>query len=111
MICKRKFQKDETVAQVTTKEEEAHLFGATYFSTKKSYFWMIGSGCTNQMTYDRNLFKEFVFMENKKDRIGNDDYISVIPRTSKYLSRSKIWKFWKFLSTVINGKWPTKRAL
>jgi len=27
------------------------------------------------MTYDRNLFKEFTFMGNKKVRIGNGDYI------------------------------------
>ena len=37
---------------------------------------MIDSGCTNHMTYDKNLFKEFIFMENKKVRIGNGDYIS-----------------------------------
>ena len=78
MICKSKFQKDETVAQVTTEEEEEeedHLFVATCFSTKKSDFWMIDSGCTNHMTYERNLFKEFIPMENKKVRIGNGDCI------------------------------------
>ncbi|XP_049397371.1 uncharacterized protein LOC125861547 [Solanum stenotomum] len=75
VICKSKFQKDETVAQVTTEEEEEHLFVATCFSTKKSDFWMIDSGCTNHMTYERNLFKEFIPMENKKVRIGNSDCI------------------------------------
>ncbi|XP_049345458.1 uncharacterized protein LOC125809975 [Solanum verrucosum] len=43
VICKNKFQKVETIAQVTSEEEEEeeeedHLFVATYFSTKKSDF-------------------------------------------------------------------------
>ncbi|XP_049352008.1 uncharacterized protein LOC125816445 [Solanum verrucosum] len=73
VICKNKFQKDETIAQVTTEEEEDHLFVATCFSTKKFDFWMIDSDCTNHMTYERNPFKEFIPMENKKVRIGNGD--------------------------------------
>ena len=44
VICKSKFQKDETVAQVTTEEEEDHLFVTNYSSTKKSDFWIIDKG-------------------------------------------------------------------
>ncbi|XP_049362599.1 uncharacterized protein LOC125827335 [Solanum verrucosum] len=76
VICKSKFQKDETVAQVTTEEEEQdHLFVGTCFSTKKYDFWMIDCGCTNHMTYERNLFKEFIPMENKKVIICYGDCI------------------------------------
>ena len=74
MICKNKSKKYEAEAQVTKKKKEDHLFVATS-STKKSDFWMIDSGCTNHMTYDKTLFKEFFPLENKKIRIGNGDYI------------------------------------
>ncbi|XP_060170424.1 uncharacterized protein LOC132601344 [Lycium barbarum] len=75
VICKNKSPKYEADAQVANEEEEEHLFVATYFSTKKSDFWMIDSGCTNHMTYDINIFKEFMSMENKEVRIENGDYI------------------------------------
>ncbi|XP_019246612.1 PREDICTED: uncharacterized protein LOC109226279 [Nicotiana attenuata] len=75
VICKGKYQKHEADAQVANEEEEDHLFVATILSTKKSDFWLIDSGCTNHMTYDRNLFKEFTSIGNKKFRIGNGDYI------------------------------------
>ncbi|XP_019263915.1 PREDICTED: uncharacterized protein LOC109241607 [Nicotiana attenuata] len=74
VICKGKYQKHEADAQVAN-EEEDHLFVATILSTKKSDFWLIDSGCTNHMTYDRNLFKEFTSIGNKKVRIENSDYI------------------------------------
>ncbi|XP_075088273.1 uncharacterized protein LOC142170294 [Nicotiana tabacum] len=77
LICKGKSQKHKADAQVANEEEEDHLFVATLLSTKKFDFWMTDSGCTNHMTYDRNLFKEFKSMENKKVRIGNGDYILV----------------------------------
>ena len=66
---------DLSLDTITEEEEEDHLFVATCFSTKKSDFWMIDSACTNHMTYERNLFKEFIPMENKKVRIGNGDCI------------------------------------
>ncbi|XP_019257121.1 PREDICTED: uncharacterized protein LOC109235461 [Nicotiana attenuata] len=75
VICKGKYQKHEADAQVANEEEEDHLFVATILSTKKSDFWLIDSGCINHMTYDRNLFKEFTSIGNKKVRIGNGDYI------------------------------------
>ena len=79
VMYKDKFQKDEAVAQATIEEEEEeeedHLFVATCFSIKKSNFWMIDSDCKNHMTYERNLFKEFIPMENKKVRIEIDDCI------------------------------------
>ncbi|XP_059280984.1 uncharacterized protein LOC132034611 [Lycium ferocissimum] len=75
LICKNKCPNYEADAQVANEEDEDHLFMTTYFSTKKSDFWMIDSGCTNHMTYDRNIFKEFMSMKNKKVRIRNGDYI------------------------------------
>ncbi|XP_019257892.1 PREDICTED: uncharacterized protein LOC109236130 [Nicotiana attenuata] len=75
VICKDKYQKHEADAQVANEEEEDHLFVATILSTKKSDFWLIDSGCTNHITYDRNLFNDFTSIGNKKVRIGNGDYI------------------------------------
>nr|XP_009611084.1 uncharacterized protein LOC104104649 [Nicotiana tomentosiformis] len=74
VIYKGKSQKHEADAQVAN-EEEDHLFVAILLSTTKSDFWIIDSGCTNHMTYDRNLFKEFTSMGNEKVRIENGDYI------------------------------------
>ena len=39
--------------------------------------WLIDSGCTNHMTYDQGLFKEFDKTVTSKVRIGNRAYISV----------------------------------
>ncbi|XP_060190409.1 uncharacterized protein LOC132619565 [Lycium barbarum] len=75
VICKNKSPKYEADAHVANEEEEDHLFVATYFSTKKSNFWMIDNGYTNHMTYDINIFREFMSMENKKVKIRNGDYI------------------------------------
>jgi len=68
------------------------------FSTKKSDFWMIDSGCTNHMTYERNLFKEFIPMENKKVRIGNGD---CIPAKGKGFVSTKINSGTKIISDVL----------
>ncbi|KAH7576626.1 hypothetical protein JRO89_XS01G0120000 [Xanthoceras sorbifolium] len=59
VICKRKFQKLEADAQVADQDKEDLMFVATCFSTRSSSeCWLIDSGCTNHMTYDRTIFKE-----------------------------------------------------
>lgn len=67
VICKSKFQKNETVAHVTIEEQEDYLFVEIYFSTKKFDFLMIDSDYTNHMTYEINIFKKFNPMENKSN--------------------------------------------
>ena len=64
-------------AQIAEKDDEDQIFMATCFSTKSSSeCWLIDSGCTNHMTYDRTLFKDLQSTEITKVRIGNGDYIS-----------------------------------
>jgi len=77
VICKNKFQMREADAQIAEKDDEDQIFVATCFSTKSSSeCWLIDSGCTNHMTYDRTLFKDLQSTEITKVRIGNGDYIS-----------------------------------
>ena len=67
----------EADAQIAEKDDEDQIFVATCFSTKSSLeCWLIESGCTNHMTYDRTLFKDLQSTEITKVRIGNGDYIS-----------------------------------
>eukprot|EP00256_Glycine_max_P069898 XP_025984493.1 uncharacterized protein LOC113001847 [Glycine max] len=64
--------------QIANQEEEDHLFVATCFlSSESSESWLIGSGCTNHMTFDRALFKDLRPTNVTKVRIGNGDYISI----------------------------------
>lgn len=68
----------KNVAQVAEKEEEEQLFMASCFSTcHSSEKWLIDSGCTNHMTFDRNLFKELDTLVVSKVKIGNGEYIKV----------------------------------
>ncbi|PHT75806.1 hypothetical protein T459_19328 [Capsicum annuum] len=77
-ICKGKFENHEADAHVVNEEEEDHLFVATCISSKVSTnFWLIDSGCTNHMTYNKSLFKELKPIEISKVRIKNGDQILV----------------------------------
>ncbi|XP_055811785.1 uncharacterized protein LOC129881690 [Solanum dulcamara] len=78
IICKNKFENHEVDACVVNEEEEDHLFVATCISSKVSTnFWLIDSGCTNHMTYDKSLFEEIKPTEIFKVRIENGDQILV----------------------------------
>jgi len=58
MICKPEFQQ-EVDAQVVDQEEEDVLFVSTCFSSNGSTEgWLIDSGYTNNMTHNKELFKE-----------------------------------------------------
>lgn len=77
VICRSKLEKQEANAQIADQEEEDQIFVATCFATKSSSeSWLIDSGCTNHMTYDRTLFTDLKPAETAKVRIGNGDYIS-----------------------------------
>lgn len=78
MLCKTTLQKHEEEARVADEDEEDQIFVATCSSTGNgSESWLIDSGCTNHMTYDRTLFKEFKPTGITKVRIGDGGYISV----------------------------------
>ncbi|XP_060200506.1 uncharacterized protein LOC132628757 [Lycium barbarum] len=77
VICKNESQNHDADARVAD-EEEDHLFVSTCISSKVSTnSWLIDSGCTNHMTYDKSLFKELKSTEISKVRIGNGDQILV----------------------------------
>ncbi|XP_059310030.1 uncharacterized protein LOC132061192 [Lycium ferocissimum] len=70
--------KHEADARVADEEEDHHLFVAMCISSKVSInSWLIDSGCTNHMTYDKSLFKELKPTEISKVRIGNGDQILI----------------------------------
>jgi len=59
-------------------EEEDVLFIATGFSNNiSSASWLIDSGCTNHMTYDKKLFKKLKPSKISKVKIGHGGHISV----------------------------------
>ena len=59
VICKSKFQQPEANAQVMEQDEEDHIFAATCFPmASNSECWLIDSGCTNHMIYDKSAFKD-----------------------------------------------------
>ena len=66
------------VAQVANEEEEEQLFIASCFAIgHSSEQWLIDSGCTNHMTFDRDLFKELDTSVVSKVKIGNGENIVV----------------------------------
>ncbi|KAF3634576.1 putative LRR receptor-like serine/threonine-protein kinase [Capsicum annuum] len=78
VMCKNKFENHDSDAHVVNEEEEDHLFVATDISSKVSTnFWLIDSGCTNHMTYNKSLFKELKPTEISKVRIESGDQILV----------------------------------
>eukprot|EP00256_Glycine_max_P058002 XP_014625940.1 uncharacterized protein LOC106796844 [Glycine max] len=77
VICPNKNHHDEG-AQIANQDEEDQLFVATSFlSSESSESWLIDSGCTNHMTYDKTLFKDLKPTNVSKVRIGNGGYIPV----------------------------------
>ena len=78
MICKVKGQVKEVDAQVVDQEEEDQLFAVTCSSGKESSErWLIDSGCTNHMTYDKEFFEELGDTEVKRVRIRNGEHLEV----------------------------------
>jgi len=75
VICRTKIKEREADAQVADQEEEDEedrLFVVAFFSgSDSSDSWLIDSGRTKHMTYDKELFKELRSSETSKVRIGN----------------------------------------
>lgn len=88
VICKVKGQVQEVDAQVVGQEED-QLFVVTCFSSRESSeSWLIDSGCTNHMTYDKELFEELKNTEVKRVRIGNGELLEV--KGKRHSSYSKL---------------------
>ena len=81
VICNKLLQKHETSiqvdAQVGHKNDKDHIFVAEGFSckTNTTESWLIDSGCTNHMTYDKTLFRELKSQVTTKIRIGDGRYV------------------------------------
>ena len=71
IICRNQSEQQDVDAQIANEEEDV-LFVATGFcSNISSASWLIDSGCTNHMTHDKELFKEWRTTDIKRVRIGN----------------------------------------
>ena len=67
----------KNVAQVVDEEEDEQLFIASCFvACHSSEKWVIDGGCTNHMTFDRDLFKELETTIGSKVKIGNGVHCS-----------------------------------
>jgi predicted aspartyl protease len=75
-ICKAQHQGEAKAVEDQTLEEQ--LFVASCFATNTTReSWLIDSGCTNHMTYDRELFNDLDETTISKVRIGNGALIEV----------------------------------
>ncbi|XP_068504232.1 uncharacterized protein [Phaseolus vulgaris] len=71
VICRNQSQQQDVDAQIAN-EEEDEIFVATGFSNNiSSASWLFDSGCTNHMTYDKELFKELMPSKVSKVKIGH----------------------------------------
>ncbi|XP_038902496.1 uncharacterized protein LOC120089156 [Benincasa hispida] len=65
-------------AHVVVQQEEDQLFVATCFSSVTHCDgWLGDSGCTNDMTSDKELFKDLDKSFKSRVKIGNDEYLEV----------------------------------
>nr|KYP65961.1 Retrovirus-related Pol polyprotein from transposon TNT 1-94 [Cajanus cajan] len=78
-VCKSHEQQEEAnIVEDHQEEEEEELLSMSCFMTKKpSKAWIIASGCTNHMTYDRELFKELNKTDISKVQMGNEAHLAV----------------------------------
>ena len=76
-FCSVQNRRDEG-AQVADQEEGDERFVARcWLGSESSESWLIDSGCTNHMAYDKTLFKVLKPTNVSKVRIENGDYIPV----------------------------------
>ncbi|CAN1170119.1 hypothetical protein LINPERHAP2_LOCUS28806 [Linum perenne] len=70
-LCRERFPKPELEANVVDQEEEAEdLFVAScHASQVSSESWLIDSGCTNHMTFDKALFRDLQPVAKVKVRL------------------------------------------
>ncbi|KAL4342366.1 hypothetical protein GQ457_08G025750 [Hibiscus cannabinus] len=76
-ICKSSQQQGEANDAQNPQDDE-QMFVASCFTTSSSTeTWLIDSGCTNHMSYDRGIFKELHQTVVSRVKIGNWAYINV----------------------------------
>ncbi|XP_071906098.1 uncharacterized protein [Coffea arabica] len=76
-ICKSQQQQGEAKAAVNQPQEE-QLFAVSCFATNSSMeSWLIDSGSSNHMTFDRELFKKLDKTAITRVLIGNGAYLAV----------------------------------
>ncbi|KAH7511628.1 hypothetical protein ACOSP7_014618 [Xanthoceras sorbifolium] len=99
VICKNRKQQQDEETKTADQEEEYHLFVATCFSgIESSESWLIDSGCTNHMTYNKDLFRELSNANSSKVRVGNVKYIAVKGKGTVAIST---YSSTKFISDVL----------
>lgn len=77
-VCKTKDYDHEEEAQFTYGHEGHDVLVATcYSSNVSSENWLIDSGCTNHMTYDKKIFKDLRNTNITKVKIGNGEHLTV----------------------------------
>ncbi|RVW63016.1 hypothetical protein CK203_062909 [Vitis vinifera] len=74
-----RFEMQQGGVKVVVEElQDEELFVVSCFATNSSpETWLIDSGCTNHMTYDKGLFKKLDKTVPSKVRIGNGVYLVV----------------------------------
>lgn len=76
VICNNEVQSQNEAAQFADEEEVDQMFVASCFlTTSSSEGWLIDSGRTNYMTFDKTIFEELRPSNVKKTRIGNRGYL------------------------------------
>ncbi|GMP62936.1 LOW QUALITY PROTEIN: hypothetical protein CsSME_00024846 [Camellia sinensis var. sinensis] len=83
-------------------QEEEHLFvPSCYASESSNEHWLVESGCTNHMTYDKELFRELDRTKISKVKVGNGEFIEVRCKGIVAIE-SVLAVFWKFKAWVEN---------
>ena len=78
IICSNEKQQNVEGAKAVDQEEEDYLFVATCFTSMSSTnCWLINSGCSNHMTHNKGLFKEWCEITSSMVRVGDGKHIVV----------------------------------
>ena len=90
-------------------------FATSFLGNSNSEYWLIDSGCTNHMVYDKTIFKDLKPTKVSKVIIGNDDYISTKGKGTIVISTSlgtKVISYVLYVPNIdqnlcksANGKW------
>ncbi|CAN1122661.1 Retrovirus-related Pol polyprotein from transposon TNT 1-94, partial [Linum perenne] len=79
-LCRNDYENSAEEAKVADQEEEEedHLLVAScYASQMSSKAWLIDSGCTNHMTFNKDLFKDLIPTTQLRVKIGDGTYLPV----------------------------------
>ncbi|TYH77571.1 hypothetical protein ES332_D04G163000v1 [Gossypium tomentosum] len=95
--------RQKSVALVVDGKEEEQFFVATCFAIfHSSEKWLINSGCTNHITFDRDLFKELDTSIVSQVNIGNEEYNAVEGKCTAAIESILCTKLIKYVLFVPN---------